>query len=199
MNAADGVILGLFFATGAIVGSFANVCIHRLPRGASVVHPGSHCPACGAPIAFYDNVPVVSWLVLRGRCRRCGAPIDIRYPVVEMLVALLFLAAGLLYGPTLVAASAALLSAACVILAATDLEARTLPDEVTFSTLGCGVLLAALRDRAAEDRIVRLPCRSPRAISSRRSSGRSSARPFSKGSGAPTRGCAARRGWAAAM
>ena len=98
---------------------------------------------------FYDNVPVVSWLVLRGRCRRCGAAIDIRYPAVEMLVALLFLAAGLLYGPTLVAASAALLSAACVILAATDLEARTLPDEVTFSTLGCGLILAALRDRAA--------------------------------------------------
>ncbi|HSB62660.1 MAG TPA: prepilin peptidase [Thermoanaerobaculia bacterium] len=149
MSAADGVLLGFFFATGAVVGSFANVCIHRLPRGVSVVHPGSHCPACGKPIAFYDNVPVVSWLLLGGRCRRCRAPIRIRYPAVELLVALLFLAAGLLYGPTLVAASAALLSAACVILAATDLEARTLPDEVTFSTLGCGLLLAALRDRAA--------------------------------------------------
>lgn len=159
MSAADGVLLGLLFATGAVVGSFVNVCIHRLPRGASVVRPGSHCPACAAPIAFYDNVPVVSWLVLRGRCRRCGAPIDIRYPAVEMLVALLFLAAGLLYGPTLVAASAALLSAACVILAATDLEARTLPDEVTFSTLGCGLLLAALRDRAARgpDRLFAFP------------------------------------------
>jgi leader peptidase (prepilin peptidase) / N-methyltransferase len=149
MNAADDVLLGFFFATGAVVGSFANVCIHRLPRGGSVVRPGSHCPACGAPIAFFDNVPVVSWLVLRGRCRRCGAPISIRYPAVEMLVALLFLAAGLLYGPSLVAASAALLAAACVILAITDLEARTLPDEVTFSTLGCGLLLAALRDHAA--------------------------------------------------
>ncbi len=149
MNAADGVLLCFFFATGAVVGSFANVCIHRLPRGASVVHPGSHCPACGAAIAFYDNVPLVSWLVLRGRCRGCGAPIRVRYPAVELLVALLFLAAGLLYGPTLVAASAAILSAACVILAATDLEARTLPDEVTFSTLGCGLLLAALRDHAA--------------------------------------------------
>ncbi len=149
MTAADGILLGLFFATGAVVGSFANVCIHRLPRGDSVVHPGSHCPVCGTPIAFYDNVPIVSWLALRGRCRRCRAFIRIRYPAVELLVALLFLAAGLLYGPTLVAASAALLSAACVILAATDLEARTLPDEVTFSTLGCGLVLAALRDRAA--------------------------------------------------
>ena len=121
MNAADGILLGMFFATGAVVGSFANVCIHRLPRGASVVHPGSRCPVCEAPIAFYDNVPLVSWLVLGGRCRRCHAPIGVRYPLVEMLVALLFLAAGLLYGPTLVAASAALLGAGCVILAATDL------------------------------------------------------------------------------
>jgi leader peptidase (prepilin peptidase)/N-methyltransferase len=149
VSAADGILLGMFFATGAVVGSFANVCIHRLPRGASVVHPGSRCPACEAPIAFYDNVPLVSWLVLGGRCRRCHAPIGVRYPLVEMLVALLFLAAGLLYGPTLVAASAALLGAGCVILAATDLEARTLPDEVTFGTLVLGLVLAALRDRAA--------------------------------------------------
>ena len=134
MSAVDGLFLGFFFATGAIVGSFANVCIHRLPRGASVVQPGSRCPACGAPIAFYDNVPVVSWLVLGGRCRRCRAPISARYPLVETLVALLFLAAGFLYGPTLVAASAALLAGACVILAATDLEARTLPDEVTLES-----------------------------------------------------------------
>lgn len=149
MTAFDGVFLGLFFATGAIVGSFANVCIHRLPRGLSVVHPGSNCPSCGAPVAFFDNVPVVSWLLLRGRCRRCCAPIPIRYPFVESLVALLFLASGFLYGPTLVAASAAFLAAASVILAATDLEARTLPDEVTLGTLALGLVLAALRDRAA--------------------------------------------------
>jgi leader peptidase (prepilin peptidase)/N-methyltransferase len=148
-NAFDFVLLGLFFATGAIVGSFANVCIHRMPRGLSVVSPGSRCPSCGNPVAFYDNVPVVSWLLLRGRCRRCGAPISFRYPLVELLVALLFLAAGFLYGPTLVAASAAFLAAACVILAATDLEARTLPDEVTLGTLALGLVLAALRDRAA--------------------------------------------------
>ena len=149
MNAVDGVLLGVCFATGAIVGSFANVCIHRLPHGLSIVHPGSSCPTCGAPIAFFDNVPVVSWLLLRGRCRRCHAPISVRYPLVELLVALLFSAAGLLYGPTLVATSAAFLAAASVILAATDLEARTLPDEVTLGTLVLGLLLAALRDRAA--------------------------------------------------
>jgi leader peptidase (prepilin peptidase)/N-methyltransferase len=149
VSAVDGILLGLFFATGAIVGSFANVCIHRLPRGLSVVHPGSSCPCCGAPIAFFDNVPLASWLLLRGRCRGCGAPIPVRYPLVELLVALLFLAAGFLYGPTLVAASAAFLAAASVILAATDLEARTLPDVVTVGTLALGLVLAALRDRAA--------------------------------------------------
>lgn len=149
MNAADGVLLGFLFATGAVVGSFANVCIHRLPRGDSVVHPGSRCPPCGAPIAFYDNVPIVSWLLLRGRCRRCGAAIRARYPIVELSVALFFLAAGLLYGPTALAASAAFLATACLILAATDLEARTLPDEVTLGTLVLALILAALRDRAA--------------------------------------------------
>ncbi|MEO8585926.1 MAG: prepilin peptidase [Acidobacteriota bacterium] len=149
MNAMEGVLLGLFFATGAIVGSFANVCIHRLPRGLSVVRPRSSCPSCGAPIAFFDNVPVLSWLLLRGRCRRCGAPIPVRYVLVELLVAFLFLGAGFLYGPTFVAASAAFLAAASVILAATDLEARTLPDEVTLGTLVLGLVLAALRDRAA--------------------------------------------------
>jgi leader peptidase (prepilin peptidase)/N-methyltransferase len=149
VNAFDGVLLSVFFATGAIVGSFANVCIHRLPRGLSIVHPGSRCPSCGAPVAFFDNVPVVSWLLLRGRCRRCQAPISVRYPLVELIVALFFLAAGFLYGPTLVAASAAFLAAACVILTATDLEARTLPDPVTLGTLALGLVLAALRDRAA--------------------------------------------------
>ncbi|MDL2718736.1 MAG: prepilin peptidase [Acidobacteriota bacterium] len=149
MSAVEGVLLGLYFTTGAIVGSFANVCIHRLPRGLSVVRPGSSCPSCGAPIAFFDNVPVVSWLLLRGRCRRCGASIPVRYVLVELLVAFLFLGAGFLYGPTFVAASAAFLAAASVILAATDLEARTLPDEVTLGTLVLGLVLAALRDRAA--------------------------------------------------
>ena len=73
---------------GAVVGSFLNVVILRLPRGESLVHPRSRCPSCGTQIAEYDNVPIVSWLVLRGRCRHCGAPISPRYPVVELLTAL---------------------------------------------------------------------------------------------------------------
>ena len=81
-----------FFLFGLIFGSFLNVCIYRLPREISVVRPGSACPACRVPIAWYDNLPVVSWLVLRGRCRACQARISPRYLVVELLTGLLFLA-----------------------------------------------------------------------------------------------------------
>src|SRR5918995_4110199 len=76
---------GLF---GAVIGSFLNVVVHRVPLGESLVSPGSHCPACGAAVSPYDNVPIVSWLVLRGRCRDCGARISARYPLVELATAL---------------------------------------------------------------------------------------------------------------
>src|SRR5262245_11591944 len=81
------MIDGLWYLTaaalGALIGSFLNVCIYRLPRGESIVWPGSHCPSCGSPIAWYDNIPVLSYLFLLGRCRKCGVPISMRYPVVE--------------------------------------------------------------------------------------------------------------------
>jgi leader peptidase (prepilin peptidase)/N-methyltransferase len=149
MTFPDAFLLAVFAAVGAITGSFANVCIHRLPRGESVVRPPSRCPACGAGIAFYDNVPVLSWLVLGGRCRACRAPISPRYPLVEAAGAAIFLAAALLWGPTPVAAGGALLALAGLILVFTDLETRTLPDEVTLGTLALGLLVAAVRDRTA--------------------------------------------------
>jgi leader peptidase (prepilin peptidase)/N-methyltransferase len=145
----DGLLLALVFALGAVAGSFANVCIHRLPRGESVVHPPSRCPACGRRVAPFDNVPVLSWFLLRGRCRACGAPISPVYPLVEAAGGLLFVGAVLLYGPTPAAAGGALLALACLILVATDLETRTLPDEVTLGTLVLGLLVAALRDRGS--------------------------------------------------
>lgn len=141
------LLFALFFLVlGAIVGSFGNVCVHRLPRGESIVFPASHCPSCQQPIAFYDNVPVLSWLLLRGHCRRCRAPISLRYPLLEASVALLFLLAALRFGPTLLLAQAALLSASAVILIASDLEHRDLPDEVTIGTLVLGLGVAGLRD-----------------------------------------------------
>jgi leader peptidase (prepilin peptidase)/N-methyltransferase len=141
------VILGLFAAAlGAIVGSFANVCIHRLPRGESVVTPPSRCPACGRRIAFYDNVPVVSFLLLRGRCRSCRARIPARYPLVEGVTSLLFLLAAVAWGPSLDAVRGALLGAAGVILVGTDLAERTLPDEVTLGGMVVGLALSLLDD-----------------------------------------------------
>jgi leader peptidase (prepilin peptidase)/N-methyltransferase len=131
---------------GAMLGSFANVCIHRLPRGASVVTPRSACPGCGTPIRAADNIPVLSWLLLRGRCRSCRAPISPRYPLVEALVAAIFLAAALRHGVGPLALSGALLATAAVILAATDLEARVLPDEITLTVLCIGLVIAAWRD-----------------------------------------------------
>ena len=145
----DLLLAALGFGVGAIAGSFANVCIHRLPRGESVVHPPSHCPSCERPVAWRDNVPVVSWLVLRGRCRMCGERISPRYPLVEAGGGLLVLGAGFLWGPTPLAAGGALLALACLILVATDLETRTLPDEVTLGTLVIGLVVAAVRDHAA--------------------------------------------------
>ena len=149
MTPAEALLVVFSGAAGASAGSFANVCIHRLPRGESVVHPPSRCPKCGTRVAWHDNVPVLSWLLLRGRCRACGAPISPRYPLVEAAGAGIFAGAVLLWGPTPVAAGGALLALAGLILVATDLGARTLPDEVTLGTLALGLVVAAVRDRAA--------------------------------------------------
>ena len=148
----DGLFLLLAAALGAIVGSFANVCIHRLPRGESVVTPPSRCPTCGARITFYDNVPVVSWILLRGRCRSCAAPIPARYPLVEAAVSLLFLVCAAAWGPTLDALSGALFGTACLVLMATDLAHRILPDEITLGGLAAALLLATARDAGAGGR-----------------------------------------------
>src|SRR2546425_2672902 len=97
----DPVIASGIFALGLTFGSFLNVCIHRMPLGLSVVYPGSACPGCKKPIRFYDNIPVLSWLILRGRCRNCGTRISPRYLVVELLTAILFLICYSHFGLTL--------------------------------------------------------------------------------------------------
>ena len=93
------IIVGVF-VLGLVIGSFLNVCILRIPRSESVVLPPSHCPVCNKEIKAYDNIPVVSWLLLGGKCRNCKAPISAMYPAVEMLTALLFLACYFVFGPT---------------------------------------------------------------------------------------------------
>ncbi|HXI02187.1 MAG TPA: prepilin peptidase, partial [Candidatus Saccharimonadales bacterium] len=133
------IVLGLVF------GSFANVCIHRIPEGASIVRPRSRCPACGAGIRWYDNLPVLSWILLGARCRDCGAAISWRYPLIEALMGAGFLGCYLLYGLSLDAAAAAWLVFACVALWAIDARHFILPDLLTLTGLGAGLAFALAR------------------------------------------------------
>ncbi|MEX2261570.1 MAG: prepilin peptidase [Bryobacteraceae bacterium] len=123
---------GIAFAFGLLIGSFLNVCIHRLPRDLSVVKPRSHCPHCRKLIPWNRNVPLLSFALLRGRCGDCGAPIPLRYPLVELLTGILFAAYVSSFGLSLEAAKLCLAGALLVALMFTDLEQRILPDELTL-------------------------------------------------------------------
>lgn len=133
-------LLGLTVAVGAMVGSFLNVCIHRLPRRESLVAPRSHCPACGAAVAPYDNIPVVSYLILRGRCRRCRCRIPWRYPLVEGLTATLFLLAADRYGLGPRGLLLMLFLAGLVVIAFIDLQHQIVPDRISLPGIGVGLL-----------------------------------------------------------
>jgi len=142
MTTALGAVLAAVL--GAIVGSFLNVVAHRLPRGESLAHPPSRCPSCGAPVKFYDNVPVVSWLLLRGRCRACGEPISRRYPLVEAgtaaLCALVVVSAGADRDAWLGLAFVLVL----VPIALIDLDHRLIPNKLTLPGATLAVVLVAL-------------------------------------------------------
>jgi len=129
------------FAVGASVGSFLNVCIHRLPAEESIVRPGSHCPRCRSPIAWHDNIPILSWLWLGARCRCCAAPITPRYPLVEAATGALAVLALVVFGPSLRAAIAFGFTAALLLVSVIDLDHRFIPDEVSLPgiLLGLGV------------------------------------------------------------
>lgn len=146
------------FVVGLVLGSFLNVCISRLPRDESVVRPRSHCPACGAVLRWYDNIPLVSWLLLRRRCRDCGAPISLRYPAVELLTAALFTACYLSFGPTATAAKFCFFCFLLVGLIFMDAEAGRLPREFTYSGIVLGLALSwvAPTDSAATQLLLRL-------------------------------------------
>jgi len=134
---------------GALVGSFLNVVIARVPAGLSVVHPRSRCPACQRPIAWYDNVPVLSWLLLRGRCRGCSKPISLRYPVVEALVAGAAVLAWRRHGLSAAALAELAFVALCLALAAIDLDTWLLPNALTWPLLGLGLAAGVLGLSAA--------------------------------------------------
>jgi leader peptidase (prepilin peptidase)/N-methyltransferase len=131
---------------GLIVGSFANVCIHRLPRRESIVTPASRCPSCGTLIRPWQNVPIVSYALLRGRCGSCGARISLRYPAVEAANGLLYLLVALVAPPTLRALALMVFVSALLVLSLIDLEHHLLPDVITLPGIVCGVIASFLPD-----------------------------------------------------
>ena len=132
------------FLLGLVVGSFANVCIHRLPLGQSVVRPPSRCPDCGALIRAFDNMPIVAWLLLRGRCRSCRAPISWRYPAVETVNGLLWLALAFAHGPAARTFVEMAFVTALLILSLIDLDHQILPDVITLPGIALGLAASFL-------------------------------------------------------
>jgi leader peptidase (prepilin peptidase)/N-methyltransferase len=132
---------------GALIGSFLNVVAHRLPRSESLVRPGSHCPACGAPVRPYDNIPLLSWLLLRGRCRSCRARISARYPLVELLTAMAFAAVVAVNGFDQDLLLELPLVAALIALAAIDYDHRLLPNRIVYPLAAWGLIATLLVDR----------------------------------------------------
>lgn len=135
------VLTGVF---GLLIGSFLNVVVWRVPRGESLVSPPSHCPGCDTPIRLYDNVPVVSWLVLRGRCRHCGVRISARYPLVELATGLLFAALALRLGLDPALPAYLYLGAICVALTLIDLDHKRLPNAIVLPSYGVGAALLTI-------------------------------------------------------
>ena len=136
--------VALALLAGLLIGSFLNVCIYRLPEDLSVVRPRSYCPGCKHTVSWYDNVPLLSFLLLRGRCRHCNCRIPVRYPLVELLTGLLFAAAVWHHGPTAPALKLAIFAAIMIELIFSDLGSRILPDEFTIGGTIVGILLAFL-------------------------------------------------------
>jgi leader peptidase (prepilin peptidase)/N-methyltransferase len=140
----DPFFASAIFFLGLAFGSFLNVCIYRLPLGFSVVKPGSACPGCACPIAFYDNIPVFSWLILRGRCRQCKTKISPRYLFVELLTGVFFLACYWYFGLTLATLKYCTFAFLLLGLIFTDAETKLLPDKMTLPGLLLGLLFSLL-------------------------------------------------------
>lgn len=143
----------IVFMFGAVVGSFLNVCIYRLPRGESVVSPPSHCPGCGKPIPWYDNIPVASYLALGGRCRSCRERIRPRYVIVELVTAAVFVALFLFYGITAKFFTGAIFVSLLIVATFVDLERMEIPEQVSLGGLvvafGISALFPQLMDTAS--------------------------------------------------
>jgi leader peptidase (prepilin peptidase)/N-methyltransferase len=132
------------FLIGSVVGSFLNVCIYRMPRGLSIIWPSSRCPSCNIPIRPYDNIPLISFLVLGGRCRDCGERILFRYPAVEMMNALLYVAVVWRYGIGWHIPFLFLFCSAMIVIAFIDLDYQIIPDAITLPGIPVGVIAGSL-------------------------------------------------------
>jgi leader peptidase (prepilin peptidase)/N-methyltransferase len=132
-------VAGVF---GLLVGSFLNVCIFRLPREESIVWPASRCTRCARNLSWYENIPVLSWIALRARCRTCGEPIAVMYPIVEIATAAAFAAVYALFGPSLLGASRLLLACSLIVLFVIDLQHRILPNVITIPGVVVGFVLS---------------------------------------------------------
>jgi leader peptidase (prepilin peptidase) / N-methyltransferase len=152
MSDAVGVAAMLFI--GLAVGSFLNVCIHRLPRGRSIVWPSSRCAVCERPLAWYENIPLVSYAALRGRCRTCGARISIRYPIVEAMTAAAFVLEYLALGLTPLLAVRLLFAAMLIVLFAIDLEHQILPNLITVPGIVVGLACATVLPPGLRDALI---------------------------------------------
>jgi leader peptidase (prepilin peptidase)/N-methyltransferase len=132
------------FCFGTIVGSFLNVCIHRLPQGKSIIVPSSHCPLCKTPIPFYDNIPLVSFILLRGKCRACHAPISLRYPLIEFLMGLFSIILLLRYGITPLYLVYLAFFASLTLVSFIDLSHRIIPDVISLPGILVGLIISLL-------------------------------------------------------
>jgi leader peptidase (prepilin peptidase)/N-methyltransferase len=134
----------LAFIFGTMVGSFLNVCVYRIPEGQSIVLPASHCRTCKKPIAMYDNIPLVSFLLLKGKCRHCGAALSIQYPLVELVTGLLAAACLLKWGAGYAAAIWFVFCAALIVITFIDLAHKIIPDVISLPGIAGGLLLSLL-------------------------------------------------------
>ena len=138
------MIAAYIFLVGLIIGSFLNVCIHRLPREESVVSPRSRCPQCSHLIAAYDNIPLLSYLILGGRCRYCKTPVSPRYFIVELITGLLFFFSYYMNGISVAFAKMSVLSALLLVLVMIDWQERILPDKITFPGMAFGAMFSLM-------------------------------------------------------
>lgn len=139
------VILSIvIFIFGLMIGSFLNVCIYRIPRKESIVFPASHCPSCGKEIMFRDNIPILSYIILKGRCRFCSAKISIRYPIIEILTATFLLLLFLKYGATLDYLRFAFFVCVLIVISAIDIEHLVIPNRVIVPAIAVGILFSII-------------------------------------------------------